>query len=691
MAADEGQAGMQHILHALWAVLENPDNKAAQAALEEQLPEAGIDVLRQAANDDPANPQAALAVVGRMVMERAPHDELSDVARALASRAPKDERGYEVVLASAGVLRALHEAPQALEPLYRRVRRSRPADPEVLAFYREFFAEAGQATQLIQVLLAAFRASATEATRFELAKEVAELAEQSLGNRDRAIEMWRTLLKQDASPYAVAELQRLYTETNKWTALVDLLKDEAERAEEPARKLALFEEVAALYRDALHLPTMAVATLERMLDVNPHHEPTLVALTQAYDAAGRENELVSLYQRRIAAAREGQDDTLRAALLLERVKNPLRALEPLKELVEVVPHHAEANGMLARIYEDRRDFRALIALRRKALPTLAPQDALDARVQLAKLAEERLGDRKEAIAAWQEVVDQHGPEREALLALFRLYQRESQWHEAAHTAEALVEHTEDDEEAAQWLEQVALLYQERLRQDSDALRCWQALLARKPGHERALRRLRDLMLAQRQFDELAALYTQEGRLSELVDVLHGAADRIGDDADRVELYRKLAAICRDELHQPERAVKALERTLAIQPKNLDVARELVPIYAEQQNWARLMSTYELLLDAAKDQDEQWRVVVELKNLAKDALQSPTLTLRWAARAYALRPQDEGARRELEDVAQWAEGWDQLGRAYDERLHQPDVRPDEQLLLLEKLAANAAQR
>src|SRR5690606_21312382 len=204
----------------------------------------------------------------------------------------------------------------------------------------------------------------------------------------------------------------------------------------------------------------------------------------------------------------------------------------------------------------------------------------------------------------------------------------------------------------------------------------------------------------------------QGRVSDLVDALQSAADRVSATEERVSLYRRVAQLCRERLGQPERAVKALERTLAIQPNNLVVARELLPIYREQGNWAALMRTITVLLEASDQVDDKLALIEQLREVAADRLQSPQLTFQWAARAYELRPTDEPLRIQLEKASASSDNWDELTRIFERRIAHGQGRgqgagqgdgessgeisvqavrkagPEEALALLEKLAVIA---
>lgn len=399
----------------------------------------GIDLAaaRLEAKNDPASVDATAKVLGRLIVDDAPQTELVDAAKALAQRAPRDGGGNAVALLAGTVIWRHTQDAKKAEPYFRRVRRSEPGDAQVLAFYRALFADEASATQLMQVLMQAQRGASDPEQRFALAQERAALAEERLGSADRAIEVWRSVMREDGYDRRASEaLERLYRDAGKWTALVDLLKEELDRIEggEEANeaRIAKLLEIAELYRDRLNLDTMALATLQRILDIDPRHEPSLQALADTYATAGRFNDLLGVYSRRIDAARAAGDAERQRELLLkvaeiwlEKLGNPQRALEPLGQVLELSPGDEGARVLLARIHEQRRDWRALIALRREELAERSGEEALALRIELARLAEERLGDRREAIAAWNEVLLHHGDDPTALDALARLYERES--------------------------------------------------------------------------------------------------------------------------------------------------------------------------------------------------------------------------------------------------------------------------
>ena len=145
---------MAEVRSALAHLLRATDDDA-RAALAAALDGVDLAQARIEAKNNPGSAESVATVLGAMLVEGCEDADLVDAAKAAAQRAPRDGTGNESVLTAAMVLWRRSEQPQLAEPYYRRVRRSDPAHPDVLGFYRELFGEESKATQLIQVLVQA--------------------------------------------------------------------------------------------------------------------------------------------------------------------------------------------------------------------------------------------------------------------------------------------------------------------------------------------------------------------------------------------------------------------------------------------------------------------------------------------------------------------------------------------------------
>lgn len=374
---------MSELRSVLFQYLSSASDGARRDALATALASVDLVSARAEAKQDPGSGDAAAKVIGRMILDGAPPEEMVDAAKVAAQRAPREAAGNDVALLAGMVVWRLG-APQGgaspsaqAEPYFRRVRRNDPANAEVLGFYRDMFASDSDASQLMQVLVQARRALKKDDAepRLALAQEMADLAEKKLGSLDRAIEVWRSVLREDGyDPRAAKALERLYREGQKWTALVELLKEEYDRVpdlpDNREDRIGRLLEIAELYRDQLRLDAMALGMLQKILDINPRHSATIKALADTYGNSNRWNDLLAVYNRLLEAARAEKDlprqvDMLRriAGIHADQLANPSRAMELLADAMALAPGDKESRGMLARIHESRKDWRALIDLR----------------------------------------------------------------------------------------------------------------------------------------------------------------------------------------------------------------------------------------------------------------------------------------------------------------------------------------
>lgn len=104
---------------------------------------------------------------------------------------------------------------------YQRVRKVDPAHQEMLDFYRSYHGGRGtgkptadDSSKLLAVLTQAQKVENDAGRRLSLGIEMAQVAESSPGGLDKAIDIWKSVLKlQSGHGEASAALKRLYTRT----------------------------------------------------------------------------------------------------------------------------------------------------------------------------------------------------------------------------------------------------------------------------------------------------------------------------------------------------------------------------------------------------------------------------------------------------------------------------------------------
>ncbi len=155
---------------------------------------------------------------------------------------------------------------------------------------------------------------------------------------------------------------------------------------------------------------------------------------------GRWNDLIQVLTRQA----DGADDPTKKVALYQRVAdlwiehfaNYNQATEPLEEVVAIEPENRRALGQLKEIYEKKRAWTSLYeVLEKESQLASDPEVRLANKIELAKLAGERLHQNADAIALWSEVVEQAPDTEDAIDALERLAEREKDWGTLAEVLE----------------------------------------------------------------------------------------------------------------------------------------------------------------------------------------------------------------------------------------------------------------
>jgi tetratricopeptide (TPR) repeat protein len=652
---------------------------AGEVALERGRQGEALDHFKKALSTSPAEPRALTRVVAALGGQDA-HAELAKVYENALRVNKRGQNEMQLLLPLASVTwRKLDSMDQA-ELYFRRIRKYEPNHPALIEFYRDYHTRRNEAPQLLALLAQAQKAEADPDKRIRLGIEMAEIAEQRPQSNEKAIDIWKSLLRmRPGLPEAMTALRRLYTKTEKWNALLEMLKDDLEALAPDAvdEKIARYLEMIPVYRDRLKLDVMVTNTFAAILALRPDHPEALRALAERHEAQGRWADLIDVLQRQAAVTKE-VPETVRlyhriASLWAEKLAKQQNAIASLEKILELDARDEAARKRLKEIYNRGRSWRPLLELLRGEL-ALLPADRTRAHLaEMADIAAERMGNVRDAIGLWNEVLAIDAADTNALTALGRLYEKDGRWPAVAEIlGRRAAAAGEDSPAGCELLERRGLILQEKLGATQAAEEALRRVHAAQPDNPRVLRALREIHASSGNFAALEALYAQRGAWEELCEALSTVADKASESATQVKLLLRVAQIAESPLKQPDRAIKAYEKLFALRPRSRAIGWTLIRLYREAEKWGRLLSTYEAVLDEAEtappdpveiDPDqakltvaEQLGLLGESRKVCEERLGSKTVAFQWCARAYRLAPQDAGVIADLERLAHEADEW-----------------------------------
>jgi golgin subfamily B member 1 len=440
-----------------------------------------------------------------------------------------------------------------------------PGDAELRIAARRAAQECGQIPAYLEAVESAAM-QAEDKDQLPLLREVAELAERYLSNRDKAVGSYRAMLAIDPENLdALRGLHRLYRQAAWNEELAMVCESLAGVVYEDAEKVALLREAGALREGQLNDIEGAARCYKAIADIDALDKDAARALERLYEKLERHTELaelLALRRRQEGANPAGREIAFRQAELLRtRLGDTTAALRIYAEVLAEDPGHTGARAsleamaasdspggadalrivdpVLARTGEHLRR----VNLREARLPGALYDEKAQLVAEIRKIYEEDL-DQPElalvaALRAFAEGVDRAGmrPHME------RLAERTESFEELADAYEEGARSAQDPD-APTYLRRAAQL-RDKLGETERAVQLWRQLLEGTPNDREALDALTRLFEKGKSAKELSELYKQKASLtkdkierSKLLISAGLAKEQLAEDTEAVDLLRE---------------------------------------------------------------------------------------------------------------------------------------------------------
>ncbi len=408
LAAED--APRAHLWLSIAAVEAKRDAEAAAAAWEAALE---------------ADPEALPALTGLAGQAKAAEDwlryvELESRAAALCSGIAARRRLLELAAIQRDTLDDLEGAVRS----YERVLARSPLDGATHGALEALYPQLERWEPLFTLLHRRYETSSDLVEREALIHRLGALAEEQLGDTERAIRLWESALELDPKDApALAALDRLYTQTEQWHQLARVL-------ERLPKDLSATRRLGRLYSGPVAHTELARDAWERLLLGAPGDREALEALLLLYE--GHPEACAKLLAELLAVvpAEERLDVQLELARLLQGAGWRQRATEAWRLVLGLDPNHAEAMQALLELHLKTGDLGlaadVLVEMVALAEGPEPPFDPLPLWRQLADLRA-KLHQPEHAAAALDRVVALEPTDDGAWNRLVRLYTEGGEW------------------------------------------------------------------------------------------------------------------------------------------------------------------------------------------------------------------------------------------------------------------------
>jgi tetratricopeptide (TPR) repeat protein len=284
----------------------------------------------------------------------------------------------------------------------------------------------------------------------------------------------------------------------------------------------------------------------------------------------------------------------------DKVGDVPRAVEAFAQVLARQPRHAKAFHRLESIYSAQSAAAPLIQLlvaRAEALDT--PDDQAELYAQAARVAQEQLADRGQAIKLYREVLDRKPLHAKALQRIGPLLVEAEDWNGALDAFHKLVSVTADAGVRAQGFRALGTLYEERKDDLVKAVQSYQHAVQADPSDAESLRRL-------------ARVYKTAEDWSSSVNVLLRLAEVQREPAQRIVTLLELGNIYEVGFGDLENASLALQKALEIDPVHITAILRLADLYERAGDWRALGQVAEQFARALPAHERRRAVPLQIK-------------------------------------------------------------------------------
>jgi tetratricopeptide (TPR) repeat protein len=384
----------------------------------------------------------------------------------------------------------------------------------------------------------------------------------------------------------------------------------------------------------------------------------------------------------IALADEVGEPAEKTALLLKaadlyanKFVNQAEAVKTYERVIEVDPTQSDALAYLRQMYEKRRDWEKLISLSTREAEQLEPGlERTEKFKEIAKLATERVKKPEVCIDLWAVVLQNDPADLDALTALSQLYERARDYEKLVDVLETLAQLTYNPSEKLQLLTKLGQVAGDRLNSDARAVEAYRAILVLQPDDRRAQEQLKKRYVTLGRWDDLEVFYADTGKWDEFIRILETNESK-AEGQQRIGMLLKIAELWMTQKGKPDRAAKAYEKILELDPGNIAAAERLIPVYSQVDNAKGLSTAIEVKLAREEDPAERLVLLRDVAQLYERRIGDKQRAFERYLSAFEIAPSDEQSQTDVERAAQLTGRWDQLVDAFRVAIQRADRERD----------------
>ncbi|MDP2339711.1 MAG: hypothetical protein Q8O67_02035 [Deltaproteobacteria bacterium] len=499
----------------------------------------------------------------------------------------------------------------------------------------------------------------------ELREDAAGLYADAMGDVPRSIAAYEAILEKNPGRLVPLEaLSALYPKVGRFAELEKALRRRLMFKDEAHDRVPLLVALASVIAEKLGRPDDAVPMLEEVRRADPTNGPARKLLIELSDAQQSWTQLRALLEEQVEASRAAGDGDgvvatrKRLAILLAEQLDDVDAAIPMWEEVRSVEENKTSSDLsfttLEKLYTQAAKYPELRSLYEEALRVERDPALLSSLTgKIGVVLSVHLGGKEEAVTRHLKVLDMDPQNQQSLDALRQLYLDLGRYDELVALLRRMMRTTGEAKRLKDLRFQLAEVLGARLNKRAEAVETGRRILDIEPHSASELDRLSGVFRACEAWEELA-------------DVLERHAVMLEGTA-RVARLIEIADVFEQNLQRGRLASSAYEKILVVDGKHNRAYARLCEIYADNADWARLVTLKEERVKRAATAPERITLLREIGAVYDEKLGQKSMAFLSACRAFREDYDDGDLAAWMDKLALETDSVDELVTLYDDAL------------------------
>jgi tetratricopeptide (TPR) repeat protein len=429
------------------------------------------------------------------------------------------------------------------------------------------------------------------ARQVDLLYRSGRILDRDLGDRMSALDKYQMALDLDPGHLpSLGAMRLIQVDSGDWLAAAKLYEQEASYQKSPRVVAELLVELGNLYEHRLDEHARAVQVWEAALKQDPDSEGAAIPLVAHYRRSERFVEAFPLLEMLVkrSGKREPHEQHQLAFELGEaasKLGKHDEAIKAFERAHQIDSAHVPTLFGVANAYYDAQQwdkaFKFYQTLLLHQRDSLSDAEHTDLYFRQGVIKREQ-GERRKALNLFDKALEIDAHHRPTLEAVVGLYSTAGEWQQVVHFKKQILESVYDADPRFDLLDEIGVLWEEKLQNPLKAIECWVEASSIKPDDHRLLHKLLGAYQKTRQWDKAI----------ECIEIISSLDER---KLVRAKYAYTIGVIYRDELKDADKALEKFNESLDLDADQLKAFEAVNKILNTRKDWKQLERAYRKMI------------------------------------------------------------------------------------------------